>query len=635
MAHRTSSEAQRPSLPKAQPKGAEPHPVAEAPQPRRRPARDFSGLPLVQAKLAVGELEDPSEAEADRAAEQALSGGASPIRLSAPGGGAGREAPEAVGEVLASPGRPLDPRLRSDLEPRFGQDFSGVRLHTDGRAADSARAIDALAYTAGEHIVFGAGRFAPGTREGKRLLTHELAHVAQQGRAAGPIRRQPAPAAAPADILSVGGAMAALERARGLDLDSKDPKAALALVSQARAYLDATVTDAAIDATYGKSLASAAVAGGTLSNIKTVIGMAKGGVKSLETKLKIGQTGSKGTWDYELNWAKAGYEYMQMVERNGRPKATASDPNAIIPMADFVTYVEAVEKGYPKDTREQIVTRIRQLSYNGAPFDRLIPGATRKDGGVTRLPTEDKIGASAYKHLASHADENAVQDNPSPYVKLPNGEQADVGHLLLTLDALLHTTPPDEPYKTFNVPAIDPASWVADLGIAAVWMEQHEDAGSPPDGAPKKLAKPDLDAYYKMSAPAEDLIGDVDGFALHKVFELRPGMKLSEALRAYYLKGQPQIYTQARYKVFCEKNGLDYTQSGSSITWTFDRPKLIARIDRFNDLFGAGGGGAAWATLTGSVKHRTWRHTPAVLDKFLNWIKPKLEAELGASSKTP
>jgi hypothetical protein len=260
----------------------------------------------------------------------------------------------------------------------------------------------------------------------------------------------------------------------------------------------------------------------------------------------------------------------------------------------------------------------------------LIPGAHRKHGGVTRVPTEDKIGADAYKHLAAHADENAFQANPSPYVKLKNGEQVDVGHLLLGLDALLHTTPAEDPYKTFNVPAIDPASWVADVGIAAVWMEQHEVSGTPPDDAPTQLSKPDLDAYYKMSAPSEDLLGDVDSFALQRVFELRPNMKLSQVMSAYYL-GAKQIYTKGRYRTFCAKNGLTYNQSGTNITWTFDRNALIERIDRFNDLFGAGGMRAAIATLTGSPTHKKWRHTPAVLEIFLTWLRPKLEAELASS----
>ena len=65
-------------------------------------------------------------------------------------------------------------------EARFGHDFSSVRVHTDGRAAESARAVSANAYTVGSDVVFGAGRYAPATTEGSRLLAHELAHTVQQ-----------------------------------------------------------------------------------------------------------------------------------------------------------------------------------------------------------------------------------------------------------------------------------------------------------------------------------------------------------------------------------------------------------------------------------------------------------------------
>jgi hypothetical protein len=104
------------------------------------------------------------------------------------------EAPSIVHEVLRSPGQPLEPSAREVLEPRFGRDFSQVRVHADGRAAESARAVDALAYTVGREIVFAGGRYQPHQGEGLKLLSHELAHVVQQdGRdTSGPLRIGPA-----------------------------------------------------------------------------------------------------------------------------------------------------------------------------------------------------------------------------------------------------------------------------------------------------------------------------------------------------------------------------------------------------------------------------------------------------------
>ena len=87
-------------------------------------------------------------------------------------------------ETLMSAGDPLDPALRSLMESRFGVDFSHVRVHTDSQADASARAVDAQAFTVGQHVVFGEGQYIPDTSAGKQLLAHELTHVVQQTRAA-------------------------------------------------------------------------------------------------------------------------------------------------------------------------------------------------------------------------------------------------------------------------------------------------------------------------------------------------------------------------------------------------------------------------------------------------------------------
>jgi hypothetical protein len=90
------------------------------------------------------------------------------------------DAPPIVHTVLRSPGRPLDDSMRAYMEPRFGHDFSRVRVHDDARAAGSAETLNAAAYTVGNHVVFGSGRYAPASEEGRRLLAHELAHAVQQ-----------------------------------------------------------------------------------------------------------------------------------------------------------------------------------------------------------------------------------------------------------------------------------------------------------------------------------------------------------------------------------------------------------------------------------------------------------------------
>jgi hypothetical protein len=88
--------------------------------------------------------------------------------------------PPIVQDILRSPGQPLDPATRTFMELRFGHDFSRVRVHTDTLASTSARAVNALAYTVGQEVVFGSGQYAPGTNVGRRLIAHELTHTLQQ-----------------------------------------------------------------------------------------------------------------------------------------------------------------------------------------------------------------------------------------------------------------------------------------------------------------------------------------------------------------------------------------------------------------------------------------------------------------------
>lgn len=157
---------------------------------------------LVQAKLEVGRPGDRFEREADRVADQVMRMPAQ--NVSAPAAQPPAEephnetaapqvaasgAPAIVHDVLRSPGQALDAATRAYFEPRFGRDFSQVRVHTGSSAGQSARDLNAQAYTVGPNMVFAAGRFAPGTQGGQRLIAHELAHVVQQsnrnGRAGG------------------------------------------------------------------------------------------------------------------------------------------------------------------------------------------------------------------------------------------------------------------------------------------------------------------------------------------------------------------------------------------------------------------------------------------------------------------
>lgn len=151
------------------------------------------GKPL-QTKLRISEPGDEYEQEADRLAAQVMRmpdsdmnrGNshllATPLvqRRAGEGCTGDEQAPPFVQEVLSSSGQPLDAVTRAFFEPRFGHDFGRVRVHSSAAADASARSVNAHAYTVGHNIAFGAGRLAPATHEGRRLIAHELAHVVQQ-----------------------------------------------------------------------------------------------------------------------------------------------------------------------------------------------------------------------------------------------------------------------------------------------------------------------------------------------------------------------------------------------------------------------------------------------------------------------
>jgi hypothetical protein len=172
----------------------------------------------IHAKLDVSQPGDPDEQEADAVAARVMRSHAGSEaaasscscddeedemcdecsqkaavsrKASDAGGTPSRHGHAAIGSILRSPGQALDSGARAFFEPRFGRDFSNVRVHTDEAAAASANSIQAHAYAAGDHLVFNTGRFAPETEEGRKLLAHELAHTIQQTSGGETIQRQP------------------------------------------------------------------------------------------------------------------------------------------------------------------------------------------------------------------------------------------------------------------------------------------------------------------------------------------------------------------------------------------------------------------------------------------------------------
>jgi hypothetical protein len=307
------------------------------------------------------------------------------------------------------------------------------------------------------------------------------------------------------------------------------------------------------------------------------------------------------------------------------PAVALTGAEAVVPVDRFVAYLEEAERAFPQDTPADLLSRVRNTYYSGFLVSQLLPDS-RAHGGRT-LHGNPRLGRTAHRHLTARADENGPGDNPAPYVLLPSGEQVDIGHLFLGLEALLHprTT---VPFSAYGVPNIDATGWVADVGMASVWTTKHVE-GAPDPRVSRRLPAPDRDAYYLMSAPDADLLGDIDVFAMRAQWALAAGQPLSAAMRAYYLgrPGRPPGM-RWRWRAFASVNRLAYRRAGGRIAWDPAWwPGWVRRIDRFNDVYGAGVGGSLWGTLTRPAR-RVWPETPYMLAVFLDWAQPLLEAEL-------
>jgi hypothetical protein len=318
----------------------------------------------------------------------------------------------------------------------------------------------------------------------------------------------------------------------------------------------------------------------------------------------------------------------------------ADEPQPLPPQALGVgemfaeEYIDAVRDGEtanPGDTPEQMLTRIRQLYYPGTDpvgltirettFDQAMLNAPiRESDGVTRrILRPGGMSQIMFSRITGSAYENAEPpdppDNPGPYIVDPDGHRIDIGHALLTLDALLHTQT-GAPYTNYGVPGIDPASWVADVAIAVVWTER-DGSTAPMQLAPLPSGEPNFAGYYEMSAPEPDLLGDLDGFGLLEQWRATGGL-LSDALTAYYLGGVGiDAGFHQRFRVF-----LTNVLGDPVVT----RPQWLARINRFADLFDAGLGSIA----VSNPPFGSWPQTPRALDRFLAWQDTGRAIEEGA-----
>jgi peptidoglycan hydrolase-like protein with peptidoglycan-binding domain len=301
---------------------------------------------------------------------------------------------------------------------------------------------------------------------------------------------------------------------------------------------------------------------------------------------------------------------------------------------DFLEAVQAAEQANGGDSADEFVTRLRQLYYPGtdpdgldfreAKFDQLLPNAPiRLLDGRRRILTPHNLPQAFFQRLSARAPENPTPsrplDNPSPYFFDATGTRIDLGHVILTVDALRHPGA-GAPYTDFGIPEFDVASWPADLGIAAVWAEKDGEPEAPTRLPRLPNGEPDFDGYYLMSAPEPDLIGDIDGVHIARLF---PAASLASALVPYYLDGEtaPGLY-RWRFRMFLTTlfgtdAPLESDLTAAITAWT-------PRIDRFNDLFSIG---PAQALFGSTPPPRSWIYTQDALATFLQWLMDQARIE--------
>lgn len=336
-----------------------------------------------------------------------------------------------------------------------------------------------------------------------------------------------------------------------------------------------------------------------------------------------------------------------------------------IPVAEYIDCVRKVEAAFPNATMPQVLGSLRRLYYGGILFDFLLPDSTfitEPDPRAMRVPGGRLPDALPYlndkktlERLKSRADENGSGDNPSPYLvhKGSKGEELiDVGHLLLTFDALLNPATSD-PFTTFGTPNKDIASWVADLAIAAYWSDYLETEGKVQfitsadfvtiEGRDANALRNKMlatagglsdDSFMSYSVPDSDLLGDVDGFTMKQLSMAFPNLPLSSLLYRYYLNPSGK-FVDKRYWFFCQMNQLNYNYGRRDWTYVDDIHKTyVERIDRCVQLFYAGLFGSAGRTAgqlfscNEPVAWKGHRASKVMLQKFLGWLKPRLEEEL-------
>lgn len=632
--------------------GGAPGPTGECTACRRKRMHGAKPLPL-QPKLTVNQPNDQYEQEADRVADQVMRMAAPLLQQPGPPTAANAErlqtnptvrpmsnvssvgaaAPPIVHEVLhdqgTAAGHPLDAATRRFMEARFGHDFRQVRVHTDSKAGESAQAVNAHAYTVGNHIVFAAGKYTPTTAAGRHLLAHELTHVLQQKGESGLYRLQRA--CGPAAIGSVGGC-AGVGGQDITDLAVSSTNLFLFEVgcdefrageeARLRARVGSIAPDETVelhgfaseegDATFNDNLSCARAH--AAADI-----LAQEGVAAAITLFQHGATpgGREDRRSVVLNVQAAA-----PPSTPANPCAPAVLPNPATIINEYVQLVRCAERAFSSYTPRRMLSLLRQLYYGNQSWSR-----TRSRFWENVIPcglalADPRPGLGADLADALRASQVVAG--------------VDIGHVFTGLEAMVCPSSTTEletpgPNVIVSMPNEEFATWGGDLGSAAAHKTHDEvDLGR---------TRPWPSYFGTAGAPAsyEDLEGDIDSYVIRKGLSgaacgatagtTLPSLTspISQILHDYYTSAPTTLGGTRTNYARCFVQAIGGTVSGSRIT---NKAALVTpirnRVESFARTFYLGLVTVPLFAIGPVEGMRLLQYSWEGTELFLDWLESKL-----------
>jgi hypothetical protein len=323
-----------------------------------------------------------------------------------------RNVPPIVHEVLQSPGQPLDPETRAFFEPRFGTDFSQVRVHTDARATESARTVGALAYTAGLNVVLGAGIYRPLSPLGQRLLAHELTHVIQQI----PSKK--------GEELTIDPSSSAEQEADQFASVVTEPSSLVHIPNVGKPVPQSLTRS--LQRSKDRCSGTGATCAASEQCIRPDLGKEGSGVNNTRWELEVNIDVERSNWQSALRNEEFGHTYVRFWEASGREYTYGFYPASELPNENRSIVAGCVH--HPDTTHDSCIDdtvsySLKQEQYNaGLTFAQHICRDGHSYGAAYTCTTyaEDVVRASGKVLPSSRSRPTTVFYQPIPAIDNPN-----------------------------------------------------------------------------------------------------------------------------------------------------------------------------------------------------------------------